>query len=433
MFLKRNPILLIVFAFAAFLFAACDGADTDETGGGGGLADGYPAAPIETPVLSPVDEMPPATEEGMQPEMTATVEDTGTVEITETTTVEVTVQAGEGMGETAEETFVVLASEVIGMSIHDRQQIGGPEMGTVAELLMDDAGAIQYVIVELAEGSAVGTGGTELATPAAGTPAAGTPVAGTPVATTTGPITDTPGLLDINTVVVPWDSFTVEPDMAAQGPRPVGTPETTGSNENDTNENTTNENDNVNENAANDNGTNVNEANDNGIDTVRADPDAVVLVYTGNIALGELPPFNMQILDEPDFILDEEGSEEVDETAVPTEYTDLLQISEYRSYKIQNIAGEALGSVTDLLINLTVGEVVFLIVEVEGRTVPIPWNRLFVEVSMENETEMETMTLPTTADVLTGAPDIELSDWRPSVQPEWDAAYRTYWQRNIGS
>ena len=121
-----------------------------------------------------------------------------------------------------------------------------------------------------------------------------------------------------------------------------------------------------------------------------------------------------------------------DGTALPAEYVDLIQISEYRSYEVQNVAGDTLGRVTDLLINLTDGEVLYLIVEVDGRMVPIPWNRLFVEVSMEDGTEVESMTLPTTADVLSEAPDIELQDWRPSVEAEWDSTFRTYWETNIG-
>jgi hypothetical protein len=90
-----------------------------------------------------------------------------------------------------------------------------------------------------------------------------------------------------------------------------------------------------------------------------------------------------------------------------------------------------LGFSTDLLINLTEGQVVYLVVEVEDRLVPVPWSTLQVEVTFEDETEDEAVMLETTVDVVAEAPDIELSDWDPEVEQDWDADIRSYWESNM--
>jgi sporulation protein YlmC with PRC-barrel domain len=148
--LRKWIILIIPLLAVGFILAACDGGD--EEGGGGGLADETPM--VETPDIGATDVMTEevpletaTTEMTSTVEMTATAEMTATEEITSEVTVEATeVITEDGTADTMAPDAVMLASDFIDMEIHDP---AGEELGSVWEILADEEGTIQYVLVNV--------------------------------------------------------------------------------------------------------------------------------------------------------------------------------------------------------------------------------------------------------------------------------------------
>lgn len=168
------------------------------------------------------------------------------MEVTETATVEATEEPAEteeeepGAAEEAEEPVIVLASELMDNPIQDG---AGAEIGFVDEVLVDDSGAIQYVVTEVLpaqEPGAAETGG---------------------ITDTTQP-TQTGQPAERTFVAVPWDAFEVEMAAAAGSEGEAGTEEITGTEEVT--------------------GTGAAEQ-----------PAEVTLIYAGDTALEEQPSFDM--------------------------------------------------------------------------------------------------------------------------------------------
>lgn len=374
----KRLLLLLWLPLAALIFAACG----SEEEGGGGLTEGTPMGTEELPGL-PTAEVTPMEE--VTSEVTSTEEITGTsgvtttMDVTETEeitgtsevtgTLEVvetpTVEAAE---EPSEEPPTSKGEETIIVPASVLVNMGvqdgsGTEIGIVAEALVDKSGAVQYVMVDLLP---------------------------SPEVTGTGEIGE------LTTVAVPWNSF----EVGAQ-PSILETEEITGTEE----------------------VTPTEAGEENG---------PVSLVYTGAASLESQPVFDLQILDEQGYVLDDIGTE-ADEMPVPSEYVDLLQIGEYGEYEVLNTEGEVLGSGDEVLVNLTDGQIAYLVIDVGGflgigaKSTPIPWERLQLEVTFDNETETEVLTLDATTEMLEDAPEIELDDWSPRVEAGWDAEFRDYW------
>jgi hypothetical protein len=272
---------------------------------------------------------------------------------------------------------VLLSTELIGSQIVDANM---EPIGDVMELLMDEAGMVQYVVFD-ATTFLEGTGGTGTqATPAA-TTAAGTPEA-TEAATAVGATTAEPGAVSEGIVAVPLDQFEVNAGM--------------------------------------DTGTEVNEDQ--------------VLVYQGTATeLETMGGFDVSVMDQESFIIDTEG------TQLDAEFNGLIRVSEFTDFDLRNAADEDLGEVEDLIVSVDEGRVTYGVVDFGGflgigeQTTAVPWD-MFV-VQQEGDTAV--FQLEITEDTLQNAPTIDIGAWpswheRTEANGEWnedwDIETRTFWE-----
>lgn len=424
---KTLLTLVLSLLILAFALAACGGGETQEayppggTGQGGGLetpdiSDGLPTADapltdtetLETPMVEEtemIDETPVAEEtetmeetpvaEGTEvTEGTPQATDTATAEATSETTGEATpiatTDASDEMGST--DMVVLPASELIGASIVQGTMIDESEADTeasettgttdtvgtdmqeatgfVTDVLIDETGAIQYVIADV-------------------TAFIQTEQFGTPTPDPAAPVTDTIGtgdILDGGTVAIPWSDLQVHTDMALDG------------------------------------------------DDTALSVDDVALTYSGDTtALTTMPVFDTALLDTGGPVIGENLEDETVE--VPAEFDGLWQIGEYDSFVLVTADGEDLGTVEDLLIDLAEGQVVYLVTDIGGflgigaNTVAIPWENatpLSAETA-ESDIESGTLSVDVTAESLENSPTLDLSDWNPQVEENWDAEWREFW------
>jgi sporulation protein YlmC with PRC-barrel domain len=89
---------------------------------------------------------------------------------------------------------------------------------------------------------------------------------------------------------------------------------------------------------------------------------------------------------------------------------------------------QRLGDVSDLLINVDVGQVLYALVGSGGflgigqTTKPVPWD------AMEYSAGDNTLILNVTADELNAAPDLPVEQLPETVGEDWDASVRQFWQ-----
>lgn len=85
-------------------------------------------------------------------------------------------------------------------------------------------------------------------------------------------------------------------------------------------------------------------------ETVAQQTGDVYLLYSGDEALTDQPLFDVVILDEQGFVLDEQPAES---DSVRSQYVDLLQLSDFTDHPLVNAEHDEVGSGEELLINLT--------------------------------------------------------------------------------
>jgi sporulation protein YlmC with PRC-barrel domain len=369
----------------AVLFVACGQADED---GGGGLTEGTPIGEPDITVTEDFTDTDDLTDTDVTTDtdvmtetedITVTVDVTDTVDITDTEDITVTDdmtdttdmedEEMEDMDE-MEDPVVVLASDLMDMEVANEM---GEEIGFIAEILADDTGAIQYVVLDLSDD-----------------------------ATTT---TDTEEDAEPRTVAIAWDSFDVETgvedDMIDDTEAITGTEEITGT------------------------------------DEVVDDETSVRLVLAGTASLDTAPEFDMEILDEEGYVLDDMTPEgEEDEIVVPLEYVDLLQVGAYEDFEVVGAADEDLGEAEELLIDLANGQIAYLVVDVGGflgiaaKSVAVPWENLELATMMDGDNEVEEFRLDATEEMLEEAPEIDLDAWDPEFNLDWDLDLRGFWDDN---
>lgn len=430
---KTLLTLVLSLLIMAFALAACGGGGAEEaypggTGQGGGLetpdtggalptvddpltdTEGLdtPAAEAtepmaETPMAeeSPTVEATEAMEETPQATDMATAEatsettDGATSEATGEATAIATSEAGEEIDTT--DMVVLPASELIGASIvqgmtdgtatdtdasettdtTDTGDVAGQEAtGFVTDVLIDESGAIQYVIADV-------------------TAFIETAQFGTPTPDPSVPVTDTVGTGDIiggGTIAIPWSDLQVHTDMAMDG------------------------------------------------DDTALTVDDVALSYSGDTAaLTAMPVFDTALLDASGPVI---GANVEDETLeIPAEFDGLWQVGEYNDFMLMTADGEELGNVEDLLIDLAEGQVVYLVTDVGGflgigaNSVAIPWESATVlsADTADGDIEPGTLSVDVTAETLENSPTLDLSDWNPQVEENWDAEWREFWGADVTS
>ena len=390
--------LILPLVLATVLMVGCDAADQE--GGGGGLLDDQTALVDPTMV---VDETPLVDDDGLDDDLGATPEITDTItdteEMTDTTGTEPTAEPTEVITATAEPTvevtedattdvtpetgaqtegaMVIRGSELVGMSLMDD---AGDEVGIVDELLADESGAIQYVIVE-----ALVTDDVDDATDDADvTDDTATDDTDTDDTAADDTLQDDPDMVVDNRVALTWDAVeVVSGTMSAD-------------------------------------------------DDVLGD-DQLNLVYSGATPLQDETSFDATILDEEGSILDDQMTGD-DDVSIPPEYVDLIQIGEFGDFNLTNPNGDDLGEIEDVLIDVNEGRVAYAIVDVGGflgiaeKQVAVPWEAFQIDVTVDGDAEEESFMLDTTEEELENAPGLDLDDWDPNVDVDWDADLQGFWQ-----
>ena len=159
-------------------------------------------------------------------------------------------------------------------------------------------------------------------------------------------------------------------------------------------------------------------------------PDDFTVKYTGVAAdLEALPDFDISILDENGYVVDEDMDTADDFDATP--YTGLVEVGEFQDYNLMNSAGEDVGEVEDLVVDLSEGQVNYTVVDFGGflgageTTVAVPWDQLELDATDEDETFMLDVAQPD----LEEAPVFDFDAWTYPVEPDWDAdGTRTFWE-----
>ena len=304
----------------------------------------------------------------------------GTMEATEAATMEATAQTTQMPNTTGtpvanEQPAVLLSTELIGSQVIDAS---GVEVGTVQELLIDNTGAVQYVIVDAEDYLDTNAGGNVTSTQAAdNTPAASETQTGeTPMPTADMNATD-----DMATgwVAVPLADFMV---------------------------------------------------NQAGMDN-----EDQVLVYQGMATdLSSLGSFDATLLDGDGFLINSADSD----VAANITYDGLIRVSKYGDFDLKNADGDDLGEVEDLIVDVPQGKVTYGVVDFGGflgigeQSTAVPWDMFTVQTTSDETNLM----LDITADALENAPTIALGDWpswpervegQGDWTTDWDAQIRTFW------
>jgi sporulation protein YlmC with PRC-barrel domain len=287
-------------------------------------------------------------------------------------------QTAGGM-ETDTSAMLVRASELLGSQVVD---MNGDTVGDVTDVLVNDTGVIQYVIVDandfLQDTGTDGTSGTGTGTQVAGTPA--------PV-----------GTLDNSTQVV----GTIEP----AGTAAAGTPEAIAT-------------------------STVGEGTAMPGTAVVADEDTV-LIFNGTAAdirdQGIMLP--QALIDDDGVTFDLTGG---DVAANPSQLDGLLRVSNLTDDQVVNANDDDLGQVEDWIVDLRQGMLQFGVVDFGGflgiaeNTVAVPWDQFTISASGDNN-----LMLDVTEDTLRNAPQLDMSDWQPWPNPlpnEWVTETQTFWE-----
>jgi sporulation protein YlmC with PRC-barrel domain len=285
--------------------------------------------------------------------------------------------------------MLVRASELVGSQVVD---MNGDTVGDVMDVLVNETGVIQYVIVDANDFlQANGTGGT--GTDGTGTGGTGGTGTGTQVAGTPAPV----GTLDNSTQVV----GTIEP----AGTAAAGTPEAIAT-------------------------STVGEGTAMPGTAVVADEDTV-LIFDGTAAdirdQGIMLP--QALMDDDGVTFDLTGG---DIAANLSQLDGLLRVSNLTDDQVVNANDDDLGQVEDWIVDLRQGMLQFGVVDFGGflgiaeNTVAVPWDQFTINASGDNN-----LMLDVTEDTLRNAPQLDMSDWQPWPNPlpsEWVTETQTFWE-----
>jgi sporulation protein YlmC with PRC-barrel domain len=277
-------------------------------------------------------------------------------------------------GETAPSTL--LSTELVGSQIVDA---AGDPVGDVMELLMDEAGTVQYVVFD-ASNFLAGTGDADSAATPMATEAATS--AATEAATSGVDTTAEPGMATEGVVAVPLTEFEVNFGMET--------------------------------------GAEVNEDQ--------------VLVYQGTAEdLSTMGGFDVSVLDQDGFLID------TTDTSMDAAFNDLIRVSEFTDFDLRNAEDEDLGEVEDLVVDINEGRVTYGVVDFGGflgiaeQTTAVPWD-LF---TVQQEGDTANFLLEVNEDTLQNAPTIDIGAWpswteRTADNSEWDSDWdidtRSFWE-----
>lgn len=436
---QRWLSLILPLILAGVLLVACDAGE--EEGGGGGLDDQTPlfdeTAVVpgdETPMIEetlPVEETPIIEETPMveetEPVEEPTMEMTATVEAEETPVAEETPEVG-----AQDQGLVVMASNLIGRNV---QEASGANVGVVTELLADQSGVVQYVIVDAAFADVDGADDDGDATTA------------NAFADVDANQDDQIDETEFETLVeredvageAQFDAYDLDADGVLNEDEYNQMLEDLGLDEGELIEDTgaeETEADQLQE------GTvalswdaldvRAGVLSDGEVDT-ETDPNEYHIVYTSDTALDEQQSFDPAILGEEGAILDEQMVTDT-ETAIPSEFANLIELSEYSNVDLNNPQGEDLGEIEDALIGTQEGRIQYVIIDVGGflglgeRSIAVPFDHFQIDVTVEDDAEEESVTLDATEEQLENAPEIDRgADWIPNVDTDWDAEWNEFW------
>jgi sporulation protein YlmC with PRC-barrel domain len=288
------------------------------------------------------------------------------------------------------------ASDLLGSEI---VTTNGDTVGTVDEVLVDDTGAIQYVVFNAAdfvEGAGTGTGAE--------------PVGTTEPAGTAEPI----GTLDNSTQVV----GTLEVTPGAEGTAGAGTVAAPTS-----------------EGIATSTVGDATQIADEGTEGMGLADENTVLVFNGTA-----DDIETQAVMLTDTMLDEEGVSFVttgtDMPADMAQLEGLLRVSRLTDFEVMNAQDETLGQVEDWIVDLRQGMVQFGVVDFGGflgiaeNTVAVPWEQFTVSAEAGAAADANLM-LDVNQDTLENAPQLNMSEWQSWPNPipmDWETETRTFWE-----
>lgn len=168
-----------------------------------------------------------------------------------------------------------------------------------------------------------------------------------------------------------------------------------------------------------------------------AEDRAFEIVYTSDTALTEQPTFNALILEEQGAVLDDLAIAE-DEAEIPADYSYLVQVSEFDEVDFGNTQGEEIGEIEDALVDLQQGNVRHVIADVGGflglgeHTVAVPYGAFQINVSADNGAEQELVSLDVDQTTLENAPEFVEDDWTPDVNLGWEDEWNSFWEDELG-
>lgn len=111
------------------------------------------------------------------------------------------------------------------------------------------------------------------------------------------------------------------------------------------------------------------------------------------------------------------------------EFEGLIRVGQFTDFNLRNEAGEDLGEVEDLAIDLESAQIAYAIADIGGflglgeQTVAIPWSQF----SLDRSDDEVTFVAPVDAEVLENAPEVDLTTWPEYAAAEWDAEVAGYW------
>jgi sporulation protein YlmC with PRC-barrel domain len=275
--------------------------------------------------------------------------------------------------EGAMENAVIRSSTLIGLDIVD---MNGQQVGQIDEVLVDMEGTVRYVIFDAAEFL---------------------------------------GATEENTRAVDWNMFQI-------GTQGAGSGELENDNTGALNQNTTGT---ANQNTATQN------ANDNTTTGTLQEQDRNIMFIGTADDLGTATVIDATALDEDDLILNAQ------DLGLAAGFNNLIQVSEFagvfEDFNLVNTAGEDLGEIEELLIDLEQGQVVYGVTDVGGflgiaeKSVAVPWERF------QFAAEDQEFVLDVDQAALENAPELDFTNdaWMDdgwAADPEWDVEIRQYWE-----
>jgi sporulation protein YlmC with PRC-barrel domain len=295
-------------------------------------------------------------------------------------------------GQGAEDRTLVRASDILDSEVVD---MNGAMVGTVTDVLVDETGVIQHVVLEAGDFLA-GTGDTGTSDDTG---------AGTPAAGTAAPV----GTLDQSTQVVGTIEAVTPEGTAGAGTQAAGTPDavstsTVGS------------------------GTALPNTG------VMADENTV-LVFNGTAddlqSQGVMVP--EMALGGDSVMIDATGA---DMPADMTTLDGLMRVSGLTDFNVMNAQDEELGQVEEWIVDVQQGMLEYGVVDFGGflgiaeNSVAVPWEQFNVS-ALSGATADASLALDVNEDTLENAPQLNMSDWPswPQAIPmDWETETRTFWE-----